>query len=125
MSIRSATRDGLGLGVRYRAAYRCSARRIDAGSVLRSAVPSMVDHLRPSTWQTATLGSAEACTAFSERLDVMTHAHRHSRSSVTPTGVTWGRPSARNVVRVHRCRSVQKPRSDAGKSPQSGFHEAT
>jgi hypothetical protein len=48
-SIRKATRVGFGLGVRYRTAYRSSARRIVAGSDLTSAVPSMVDHLRPST----------------------------------------------------------------------------
>jgi hypothetical protein len=48
-SIRNATRDGFDLGVRYRTAYRSSARRIDAGSERTSAVPSMVDHLRPST----------------------------------------------------------------------------
>lgn len=48
-SIRNATRDGFGLGVRYRTAYRSSARRIEAGSDRTSAVPSMVDHLGPST----------------------------------------------------------------------------
>ena len=101
-SIRRATRDGFGRGVRYRTAYRSSARRIDAGSDLTSAVPSRVDHLRPSSWQAATLGSAAAWIALSEVLDVMTHAHCCSRSSATPTGVTCGRPSLRSVVRVHR-----------------------
>lgn len=102
ISIRNATRDGFGRGVRYRAAYCSSARRTDEGSDRTSARPSMVDHLRPSTWQAATLGSAAAWTALREPLDVMTQAHRQSRSSATPTGVTWGLPSARTVVRVHR-----------------------
>ena len=58
--------------------------------------------------------------ALRDAREVITHAQRSSRSSATPTGTTCGRPSARSVVSVHRCRSVQKSSSAGGHAAQSG-----
>ena len=84
----------------------------DAGSDRSTALPSMVSHHRPSTWQTATgvpAGPAAAtCRAFADVSDVITRASPASGSKVTPTGTTCGVPSARRVVSVARCRSRQK-----------------
>ena len=53
---------------------------------------------------------ARTLRTFRELREVITRAVIVSKSTVTPTGTTCGSPSGRNVVSVHRRRSVQKSR---------------